>query len=146
MTQRTLRHVRTPLYGAWRCSAVLGGVSMSLHHKLCHTIGGSFNLSHADTHTIVLPHAAAYNTPAAATAMGPVARALGAAEAAQGLYDLARRVGAPSALRDIGMPENGIERAADLAVSNPYWNPRPVERQAVRDLIARAWAGGRPAA
>ena len=132
------------LYGAWLCSAVLAGVGMSLHHKLCHTIGGTFNLSHAETHSVVLPHAVAYNAPATTAAMARVARALNAADAAQGLYDLARRVGAPSALKDIGMPEDGIDRAADLAVSNPYWNPRPVERQAVRDLIARAWAGEPP--
>jgi maleylacetate reductase len=53
------------LYGAWLCGAVLGNVGMALHHKLCHTLGGSFNLSHAETHTIVLPHATAFNAQAA---------------------------------------------------------------------------------
>jgi alcohol dehydrogenase class IV len=47
---------------------------------------------------------------------------------------------------NFGMPEEGIERAADLAVQNPYWNPRPVERDAVRDLLARAWSGAPPQA
>ena len=46
------------LYGAWLCGSVLGSVGMALHHKLCHTLGGSFNLPHAETHTVVLPHAA----------------------------------------------------------------------------------------
>ncbi|MDQ3261474.1 MAG: maleylacetate reductase, partial [Pseudomonadota bacterium] len=48
-------------YGAWLAGASLGAVGMALHHKLCHTLGGSFNLPHAETHTIVLPHAVAYN-------------------------------------------------------------------------------------
>jgi maleylacetate reductase len=134
------------LYGSWLCGTCLGMVSMALHHKLCHTLGGTFDLPHAETHSIVLPHATAYNARAAPEAMARIANALGAGDAAQGLYDLAGRIGAPRALKDIGMPESGIDRAADLAVSNPYRNPCPVEREAVRRLIARAWAGEPPAA
>ena len=134
------------LYGAWLAGAALGAVGMSLHHKLCHVLGGTFNLPHADTHTIVLPHAVAFNAPAAPEAMVRVAGALGAEEAATGLATLARGLGAPTALRDIGMPEDGIEEAADIATRNPYANPRAVERTAIRDLIKRAWAGEAPAA
>ena len=134
------------LYGAWLCGVCLGTVGMALHHKLCHTLGGTFDLPHAETHTIVLPHALAYNAPAAPEAAARVARAIGAKDPALELYDLARRLNAKLALRDIGMPESGIDRAADLAVTNAYWNPRPVERDAIRALIARAWSGAAPAA
>jgi alcohol dehydrogenase class IV len=132
------------LYGAWLCGVCLGAVGMALHHKLCHTLGGSFGLPHSETHAVILPHAAAYNAAAAPFAMARVARALGTGHAAWGLYDLTGRLGAPRSLRELGMAESGIERAADLAVERPYWNPRPVERDAVRDLIARAWAGAPP--
>ncbi len=135
------------LYGAWLCGAVLGGVGMALHHKLCHTLGGTWNLPHAETHTIVLPHAAAYNTSAAPDAMVRVARALGlegAASAAAGLFDLARSLGAPLALKDIGMPESELDRAADIAVKSPYYNPRPIDRAAIRKLLDDAWHGRRP--
>ncbi len=132
------------LYGAWLCGACLGAVGMALHHKLCHTLGGTFDLPHAETHTIVLPHAIAYNAPAVPDAAAKIARALGADDAAQGLYDLARRLNTKRALKDIGMPRDGIDKAADLAVTNAYWNPRPLERGAIRDLIARAWAGDAP--
>ncbi|HLG79574.1 MAG TPA: maleylacetate reductase [Bradyrhizobium sp.] len=139
------REARTEaLYGAWLCAVCLGAVGMSLHHKLCHTLGGTFDLPHAETHTIILPHALAYNAPAAPEAMVRIARALGASDAAQGLHELARRLGAKRALRDIGMPESGIDKAADLAVTNAYWNPRPLDRDAMRDLIARAFAGEAP--
>jgi alcohol dehydrogenase class IV len=57
------------LYGAWLCGIVMGSVGMALHHKLCHTLGGTFNLPHAECHTVVLPHALAYNAPAAPQAM-----------------------------------------------------------------------------
>lgn len=135
------------LYGAWLCGAVLGNVGMALHHKLCHTLGGSFNLPHAEVHTVVLPQAMAFNAKAAPEAMKRIARALNTQSAAQGLFDLAARNGAPIALRDIGMKEEELDKAADIAVSNPYWNPRPFGREQrgeIRDLLQRAFEGTRP--
>jgi alcohol dehydrogenase class IV len=140
------------LYGAWLCGVALGTVGMALHHKLCHVLGGSFDLPHAETHAVVLPHAVAFNAPAAPEAMAAVERALGEralgwqGPAALGLRRLAERIGAPVALKDIGMPYDGIDRAADQAVANPYWNPRPLERQAIRALIDDAWHGRQPGA
>ena len=117
-------------------------VGMALHHKLCHTLGGSFNLPHAETHTIVLPHALATTATPRRRRWRASARALGATQdAAAGLYDLARTIGAPTALRDIGMPADGLDRAAELATTNPYWNPRPIERAPIRQLLQDAWEG-----
>jgi alcohol dehydrogenase class IV len=133
------------LYGAWLAGTCLGAVGMALHHKLCHTLGGAFNLPHAELHTIMLPHAVAYNRAAAPEAMSRISRALGGGEPAQALYDLARALGAPVSLADIGMPADGLEQAADLATRNPYDNPRPVERSAILALLQDAQAGRRPA-
>ena len=132
------------LYGAWLCGICLGSVGMALHHKLCHTLGGSFDLPHAETHTAVLPHAVRYNAPDAPEAMKRVARAIGASDAATGLHDLASSLGATMALRDLGMPHDGIARAADQALKNPYWNPRALDRDGLERLIASAWEGVRP--
>lgn len=132
------------LFGAWACGTCLGAVGMALHHKLCHTLGGSFDLPHAETHTIILPHAAAYNTPAAGEAMARVARALGTDDAARGLFDLARRLKAPTALKDIGMAESALDRAADIASAASYWNPRPIERDGIRTLLDDAFHGRSP--
>jgi maleylacetate reductase len=134
-------------YGAWLGGVSLGMVGMALHHKLCHTLGGSFNLPHAQTHTVVLPHAIAYNTPAAEQAMARISKALGLrgpADAACGLYDLAKSNGAPVALKDIGMKENDLDRATEIAVKSPYWNPRAIEPQAIRKLLDDAYFGRRP--
>jgi maleylacetate reductase len=133
------------LYGAWLCGAVLGSVGMSLHHKLCHTLGGSYNLPHAETHTIILPHALAYNAGAAPNAMARVARALGVNDAALGMYEMARGLGAPVALKDIGMREEELDRCAAIASQNAYWNPRPIEQAAIRRLLDDAWHGRPPA-
>ncbi len=133
------------LYGAWLCGICLGSVGMALHHKLCHTLGGTFDLPHAETHTALLPHAVAYNRSAAPDAMARIARALGTGDAAGGLFTLASSLGATMALRDLGLPREGIEETVRLALANPYWNPRALEADALRDLLARAWAGAPPA-
>ena len=129
LSQALPRIVRVPgdrqaraeaLYGAWLCGTVLGNVGMALHHKLCHTVGGSFNLPHAETHAIILPHAVSYNALAVPEAVARVARALDVVEPANALFDLARLVSAPAALRDLGMPEAGVEQAVDEVLRNPY--------------------------
>ncbi|MEP7314738.1 MAG: maleylacetate reductase [Pseudomonadota bacterium] len=132
-------------YGAWLCGTVLGNVGMALHHKLCHTLGGTFNLPHAETHSVVLPHAIAYNAPAIPAALAAMRRALGNDDPARALFELGAQLGIPKSLGALGMPEDGIERAADLATQNAYWNPRPIERGAIVELLRRAWAGQPPA-
>jgi alcohol dehydrogenase class IV len=132
------------LYGAWLCGCCLGAVGMALHHKLCHVLGGAFGLPHAETHTIILPHAVAYNAPAAPAAMARIAMAIGASDAAQGLFELTGSLGARQALGDIGMPASGIGQAVAEATAAPYWNPRPLEEGALQDLLARAWNGAPP--
>lgn len=134
------------LYGAWLCGTVLGNVGMALHHKLCHTLGGSFNLPHAETHTIVLSHALAYNAAAAPQAMAAIAMALGSGKAPQAVFDLAKDNDAPVALRDIGMKEADLDKACDMAMQNQYPNPRPLERGAIRRLLQQAFDGERPGA
>jgi maleylacetate reductase len=139
------------LYGAWLCGSVLGSVAMSLHHKLCHTLGGTFNLPHAPLHAVILPQAVHFNAAAAPDAMDRVARALGTgggAQVAVALHELARRHGAPVSLRELGMKATDLDRATDLAVADPYPNPRPIgpaQRDAVRQLLRQAYDGERPA-
>ncbi|TBC60639.1 maleylacetate reductase (plasmid) [Rhizobium leguminosarum] len=133
------------LYGAWLCGICLGSVGMALHHKLCHTLGGSFDLPHAETHTVVLPHALAYNAPAIPEVIEKLRDVLGHQDPAVALFELAGRIGAPRSLREIGMPEHAVDVATERALANPYWNPQPLERDGIRALIARAYAGDAPA-
>jgi maleylacetate reductase len=131
-------------YGAWLGGSVLGMVGMALHHKICHTLGGSFNLPHAEVHTVMLPQVTAFNSEAAPEAMARIAASLGVESAAGGLYGLNVRLGAPRALRDIGMREADLDKAAELATLNPYYNPRAVTRDNVRALLQSAFEGTRP--
>lgn len=131
------------LYGAWMCGVCLGSVGMSLHHKLCHTLGGSFNLPHSETHAIVLPHAVAYNYSSVPGAMKMLADCLPGSDgdAIAGLNLLVGGLGVPTALQSVGMKEEDIATAAGIAMSNSYWNPRVIEEKPLREVIRRAWAG-----
>jgi len=132
------------LYGAWLCGTVLGQAGMALHHKLCHVLGGSLDLPHAETHAVMLPHTLAYNAPAAPAAMRRIARALGRPDAAGGLHELAIELAAPTSLRELGVPAEALYRVIDLALTSPYANPRPLNREALAGLLERAWSGAPP--
>jgi len=131
------------LYGAWLCSTVLGYIQMALHHKLAHVLGGSFGTPHAETHAILLPHTAAFNAVAVPELLEPVAELLGGSVGG-GLWDLARACGAPLRLADLGLTEADLDRAAEIAVQNPYANPRAFDRADIRSLLQAAWDGARP--
>ncbi|MDH4441039.1 MAG: maleylacetate reductase [Rhizobium sp.] len=131
------------LYGAWLCGTVLGAVGMALHHKICHTLGGSFDTPHAETHAIMLPHTAAFNAAAAREELAPAAALFGGLIGG-GLWDFAKSIGAPMSLKDVGLVEEDLDRAADIASENPYWNPRPIDRASIRGLLQQAYEGNRP--
>ena len=119
---------------------------MSLHHKLCHALGGTLDLPHAPTHTVVLPYALAYNQAAAPKAVAALGRALGtSADPATYLWDLAGRLGAPRSLRELGMAESAIDRIVQVALANPYANPREVTEDGLGRLLRAAWSGQPPA-
>jgi alcohol dehydrogenase class IV len=131
------------LYGAWLCGTVLGGSSMALHHKLCHVLGGSFGLPHAETHTIVLPHVLSYNAPAIPEQMSKLATALPGSDgdALKGLELLLETLQVPRALKDLGMKESDIDKAVETITAHQYPNPRVLEPEWIHELIRRAWAG-----
>jgi maleylacetate reductase len=127
------------LAAAWLCGSCLAATTVGLHHKLCHTLGGMFDLPHAETHSAVLPQATARNAP---TVPGPAARlaaALGADDLATGIFDLAERAGSPTSLRALGLREQDLDGAAD-AVAEATGE----STDTARDLLQRAWAGTRP--
>ncbi|MGC5008326.1 maleylacetate reductase and hydroxyquinol 1,2-dioxygenase domain-containing protein [Streptomyces sp. DT203] len=134
------------LHAAWLAGTCLASVGMGLHHKLCHTLGGTFGLPHAETHTVILPHAMAYNAPAARDVMNRIAEALGVADAPSGVFDLIASVGGPTSLGELGMAQADLPEAARLAVATPYPNPRELTYQGIESLLQDAWRGRRPAA
>jgi len=132
------------LYGAWLAGLCLGSVGMAIHHKICHTLGGSFDLPHADVHCLMIPYSSAYNREAAPEAMRLAAAALDAGDAPGALYGLSQKVGVKKSLAELGMAPADLDRAAEIAVENPYYNPRPVTREGVREMLQAAYEGRPP--
>ena len=128
------------LFGAWLCGTSLGSVGMALHHKLCHTLGGTFDLPHAETHTVLLPHVTAFNA-VAVPELDALGHKLNGTSLAVSISELAKRADAPLSLAAIGMPKDGLDRAAKLAVSNPYFNPRTFSQGDIRELLENAFHG-----
>ena len=132
------------LYAAWLCGACLGATTMGLHHKLCHVLGGTFGLPHSETHTVVLPYALAYNAPEVPLALTALNRALDTDDAPRALHDLARRLGAPGSLAELGLTEADLEVAAAQVTGQPYPNPRKVTVDGVLDVLRAAYEGRPP--
>ncbi|WP_028798849.1 maleylacetate reductase [Streptomyces sp. 142MFCol3.1] len=132
------------LYGAWLCGACLGATTMGLHHKLCHVLGGTFDLPHAATHTVVLPYVLAYNASAAPGALTALCRALGTDDVPRALRELAGMLGAPQSLAELGLKEADLTVAAAQTAAQTYPNPREVTASGVLGLLTAAYEGWDP--
>lgn len=130
------------LYGTYLAAVALTSAGAGMHHKICHVLGGTFNLPHAPTHAVVLPYVAAYNTPADPGSEARITEALGAPEAASGLWDLARELGAPDSLAELGLAEESVALAAELSTAAiPSSNPREVSLESITALLSSALRG-----
>ncbi|MGW1025612.1 maleylacetate reductase [Streptomyces sp. NPDC002577] len=129
------------LRGAWLCGACLGATTMSLHHKLCHVLGGTFGLPHAATHTVVLPYATAFNLPAAPAAERTLRRVTDIYDVPGHLARLSTALGAPHSLADLGLTAADLPQVAEQVLAAPYANPRPVTRDALESLLTDALHG-----
>jgi maleylacetate reductase len=133
------------LYGAYLAAVAFASAGSGLHHKICHVLGGMFALPHAETHAVVLPHVLALNGPAVPDLEERMAVAFGSSTALDGLLALRDEVGAPRALRDLGMPEDRIPDAVGpILEASPSNNPTPVTAENVEALLRAAWAGKEP--
>lgn len=130
----------TALRGARHAGRALDAAQMGLHHKLAHVLGGSLGLEHSKVHTVILPYSIAYNREYASEAIDTLTQSLGA-EPVQCIVELQRRAGLPSSLRELGMDEVDIPRVVAELQTRPYPNPRPLEPQALEQLVRAAWAG-----
>lgn len=133
------------LYGAYLSAVAFASAGSGMHHKICHVLGGTYNLPHAQTHATVLPYVTAFNAPFAPDAERRIASALGASSAVDGLNDLKAALHAPLALGDYGFTRESIPEAAGIALpSIPPSNPRPVSQADLETLLEAAWAGTTP--
>jgi maleylacetate reductase len=134
------------LVGAHLGSLALGSTGTGLHHRVCHVLGGTFGLPHADVHSAVLPHVTAFNLPEAPTAAAALRRALQTNGSAAGaIFDLARSIGAAASLAALGLTEDDLRAVVGAVTATPVANPRVVDAGDLAVALRAAWRGERPA-
>jgi maleylacetate reductase len=134
------------LRGAWLAGAALAVAGTGIHHQICHVLGGAFGLDHGGMNAVLLPHTVRFVTPAVPREMARVGAALGAADAAAGGFDLARRIGAPTSLAALGLAGTDLDRAAELCAGQVTGRPRSAGVGELRALLGAAHAGRPPGA
>lgn len=132
------------LAGAYLAGATFAAAGSGIHHKICHVLGGAYDLPHAETHTVILPHALAYVAPFVPDAMNRMAAAFHDPDVPGAVYDLARSIGAPLDLASIGMPGDRLDEAIALIVEATRDYGRPMNPPEVRLLLTNAFEGRRP--
>ncbi|MWA07375.1 iron-containing alcohol dehydrogenase [Actinomadura sp. LD22] len=137
--------IEETLYGAYLAAVSFASAGSGLHHRICHVLGGMFDLPHAQTHAVVLPYVLAFNAPNAPEAERRIAEALDASSATAGLAALRATLDAPNSLKACGMPEEGITKAAGrILEAVPANNPTPATEDDIVRLLKAAWEGSEP--
>ncbi|MFB2579850.1 maleylacetate reductase [Herbiconiux sp. P15] len=130
------------LYGAYVSAVAFASAGSGLHHKICHVLGGAYDLPHAQTHSAVLPQVLAFNVAASPEAEQRIARALGAPTAVAGLESLYASLPAVRALAEVGYRAESIAESAELILPLvPPSNPRPVDEAALEGILRAALEG-----
>lgn len=133
------------LYGAYLAAVSFTSAGSGMHHKICHVLGGTFNLPHAQTHATVLPYVLAFNATDAPEAEQRIAAAFGTDTALDGLQVLRAKLNAPRALQDYGFTADGIPEAVEISLpAIPANNPREVTSQNLTELLQAALVGDDP--
>ena len=130
------------IYGAYLAAVAFASAGSGIHHKICHALGGTFNLPHAETHSVMIGYVAAFNSSSAPDAADRITAALGSASTGSGFFALRQDLGTPASLRELGFEESDISAAAKIILpSIPASNPRPVSGHDLEALLRAAWAG-----
>ncbi len=127
------------LEGAYLAGSAFADTGSGLHHRICHVLGGMFDLPHAPTHAAMLPHVARFEREAAPKAFGTLSRALGVIDPVAELDRLARLTGVPTSLGELGMPRDGIAAVVDALLAGPPLGPRALEREALTAMLEEAY-------
>jgi lactaldehyde reductase len=112
-----------------------------------------FKVPHGLGNSIILPHSIMYNLDEAADRYALIARGMGlevegksdeeAAEmAANAIWDLTKKLGIPQKLSEVGVPEDGLEKVADVALSDGsiVYNAKPIfETSEILGILQKAY-------
>jgi maleylacetate reductase len=134
------------LYAGFIGGLLVSMVGIGLHHKICHVLGGHFDVAHGDSNSVILSQVVGFNAPAMPAIAADIGEALSGNDPGAAIFDLAERIGAPTSLRQLGVPRSGLHAVAEEVVARGTHSPRPITVEALAHLLDQAWHGQRPTA
>ncbi len=130
------------LMGAFIGGKALSEVSMSIHHKAAHVLGGSFGLHHAKVHTVMQAYVLELLWPSLVNKVKEdIKKSMMHPYPPAALKEAAMAMDLPHTLREIGFREEDIERAADIMMEKPYEAPTEVTKDMLVKLLTNAYNG-----
>lgn len=136
------------------CMASLAGVGgLGLNTAIAHHVGGLYDVAHGEANAILLPHTMRFNLDGSADRQALIAEAMGlnitgmtledaGMAASDAVYELCRKLDLPSTLREVGVPEEGLEfiASATLHDRSLATNPKPVsDAGPIMNVLREAW-------
>ena len=144
--------------GQMQIAATTAGFAFSnaqigMVHALVHTLGAKYGVPHGVANSILLPHCIMYNLDECPDRYAMVAEAMGVRKAgmsdmeageaaANAIWELTKKLGLPQRLRDVGVPEDGLEECADASLYDGciVYNPKTiVDSQETLGVYKKAW-------
>lgn len=131
---------RDLLEGAMHAGAALAGAGLGLGHAMAQALGGRYGIPHGALNAVCLPPALRFNEPVAAAEIARFGDAVGSADAAGKVEELARLAGY-SRLRDLGVPDQELPLVAEATASRAgaRANPRPASPPEILELLRSVW-------
>jgi len=124
------------LEGAMHGGAAMAAAGLGLGHAMAQALGGRFGIAHGAANALSLPPALRFNQPVADAEIARFGEALGSADPAARVEELAWLAGYER-LRDLGVPEDELDEVAEAAAvrAGAKANPRPATPAEIAELL-----------
>ena len=146
-----LLNTKTAAFLPMMAMSAVGGLGMNT--AIAHHVGGLYDVPHGEANAVLLPHTMRFNLDASADRQALIAEAMGlktssmtdeeaGLAAADGVARLCRQLDLPKTLREVGVPEEGLELIASATLHDRglATNPKPVSDAApIMTVLRDAW-------
>ncbi|HAU8281503.1 TPA: L-threonine dehydrogenase [Vibrio vulnificus] len=138
-------------YAQFMAGMAFNNASLGYVHAMAHQLGGFYDLPHGVCNAILLPHVQRYNAQVCPERLRDVAKAMGVnvegmsaeqgAEAAiDAIVTLAKDVGIPAGIRELGAKSEDIPTLADNALKDAcgFTNPKQATHEEISAIFEAA--------
>ena len=138
-------------YAQFMAGMAFNNASLGYVHAMAHQLGGFYDLPHGVCNAILLPHVQRYNAQVVPARLRDVAKALGvnvegmtpeqgADAAIEAIVSLAKDVGIPAGIQELGAKAEDIPTLADNALKDAcgFTNPKQATHEEITAIFEAA--------